>query len=60
MLVHRREVADQITEEVKNAARVFLAEASERPIGAARIEREDCLQVGRLLLGGMKLLGTEA
>ncbi len=59
-LVHGREVADEIAEQMDDAARIFLAEAAEHPIGAARIEREDRLEVRGLLLGDVQLLGAEA
>ena len=60
MLVHGRKVADQIAEQVQHAAGIFLAEAAQRAVSAAWIEREDRLQVRRLLLGNMELLGSEA
>ena len=57
--MHGGEVADQIAEEVQNPAGIFLAEAAERAVGAARIEWEDRFQMRRLLFGDVKLLGTE-
>src|SRR5262245_59378215 len=51
---------DQVAEEMDDAARIFLAETAERAVGAARIEREDRLQVRRGLLGGVELLGAES
>src|SRR5690242_2298695 len=50
---------DQVAEEMDDAAGIFLAEAAERAVGAARIEREDRLQMRRILLGGVELLGAE-
>ena len=55
-----REMTDQITKQVHDAAGIFVAEAAELAIGAARVEREDRLQMRRLLLGDGKLLGAEA
>ena len=60
VLMHRREMADQIAEQVDDAAGIFVAEAAELAIGAARIEREDGAQMRRLFLGDGKLLGAEA
>ena len=45
---------------MEHAAGIFLAEAAERAVGAARIEREDRFQMRRILPGGMELLGAEA
>src|SRR5262249_22647711 len=41
-------------------AGILLAEAAEHAVGAARIEREDRLEMRRLLLGDVELFGTEA
>src|SRR5262245_12826399 len=57
--MHRREVPDQITEQVNDTARIFVAKAAEFAVGAARIEREDCFEVWRLLLGDGQVLGAE-
>ena len=51
---------DQITEEVQHAAGIFLAEAAQRAVGAARIEWKNRLQMRRILLGGVQLLRAEA
>ena len=53
-------MAEQIAEQMEHPARIFLAEAAQLAIGAARIEREDRLQMRRLLLGDSELLGAEA
>jgi hypothetical protein len=53
------EVHDQIAEEVQHAAGIFLAEAAKHTERTARVEREDRLQVRRLLLGDVELLGAE-
>ncbi len=53
-------MADQIAEQVNDAAGIFVAEAAELAIGAARIERKDGAQMRRLFLGHRKLLGAEA
>ena len=45
---------------MQHAAGIFLAEAAQRAEGAARVEREDRLQVRRILLGGMELFGAES
>ena len=60
VLMHRREMADQIAEQMNDAARIFVAEAAKLAVGAARIERKDRLQMRRLLLGDGELLGAEA
>src|SRR5262249_36160025 len=57
--MHRREVPDQITEQMDDTARIFVAKAAEFAIGATRIEWEDCFEMWRLLLGDGKLLGAE-
>ena len=53
-------MADQIAEQMDDAAGIFVAEAAELAIGAARVEREDGVQMRRLFLGHRKLLGAEA
>ena len=60
VLMHRRKMADEIPEQVDDAARIFIAKTTEFAIGAAGIEREDRLEMWRLLLGDCKLLGAEA
>ena len=60
ILVHGGEMPDQIAEQMQHAAGIFLAEAAERAVGAARIERKDRLQMRRLLLGDMELFGAES
>ena len=60
VLMQGREVLDQVTEGVEHAAGIFLAEASQSAERATRVEREDRLQMRRILLGGMKLLRAEA
>src|SRR5690606_761579 len=60
VLVDRREMADQVAEGVDDAARIFVAEAAEEAVSAARINGEDGLQMRRLLFGYSKLLGAEA
>ena len=60
VLMHRREMADQITEQMDDAAGIFVAEAAELAISAARVEREDRFEMRRLFFGDRKLLGAEA
>ena len=45
---------------MQHAAWILLAEAAQRAVSAARIEREDRLERRRLLLGDVELLGAEA
>src|SRR4051794_19793311 len=54
------EMHDQVAEEMNNATGIFLAEAAQRAVGAARIERKDRLQMRRVLLGGVELLSAES
>ena len=60
VLMHRREMADQIAEQMDDAAGIFVAEAAELAVSAARVERENRAQMRRLFLGHRKLLGAEA
>ena len=57
--VDGREVIHQIAEGMQHAARIFLAEAAELAVGAARVVGEDGLELWRLLARGVKLLGSE-
>src|SRR5262249_5022560 len=59
-LMERGGMHDEIAEEVQHAPRLLLTEASEDAERAARVERKDRLEVRRLLLGGVELLGAEA
>ncbi len=52
-------MADQITEQMDDAAGILVAEAAELAIGAARVEREDRFEMRRLLFGDRELLGAE-
>src|SRR5271169_1626703 len=58
-LVQSGEMHDQVAEEVEHAAWIFLAEAAQRAERAARIERENRLQMRRILFGGVELLSAE-
>ena len=49
----------QIPEGVQHAARIFLTEAAELAVGAARVIGEDRLEKRRLLARGMELLRRE-
>ena len=49
----------EVAEEVHDAAGVLLAEAAERAVGAARVEREDRLEARRVLARDVDLLRTE-
>ena len=49
----------EIAKRVQHAARIFLAEAAEFPVGAARIVRKDRFQKRRLLARNVKLLGCK-
>ena len=60
VLVQSGEVHDQVAEKVQHAARIFLAETAQRAERAARIERENRLQMRRILFGGVELLRAEA
>jgi hypothetical protein len=59
-LVQSGEMHDQVAEEVEHAAWIFFAETAERAERAARIERENRLQMRRILFSSMELLGAEA
>src|SRR5215469_7876436 len=60
VLMHRREMPDQIAEKMDDSAGIFVAETTKLTISAARIEREDRLEMRRRLLGDYKLLGAKA
>ena len=58
--VNGGEMHDQITKQMYHAAGIFLAEATDRSVGPAWIEREDRLQMRRVLPSDKKLLRTKA
>ena len=60
VLVQGGKMHDQVSEEVEHPARIFFPKTAERAQRTARVEREDCLQMRRILLGGMELLRPES
>ena len=60
LLMGRRIDLQQKSKQVDDAAGIFVAKAAGIAVGAARIERKDRLEVGRLLLRRHELLGAEA
>ncbi|HEY7246487.1 MAG TPA: hypothetical protein VH678_21645 [Xanthobacteraceae bacterium] len=50
---------DEIAKEMQHAAGILLAEAAHHAVGAARVEREDRLEMRRALARDVQLLGAE-
>src|SRR5215470_10319459 len=57
--MHRREMPNQVTEEMNHPARIFVAKTAQFAKGAAGIERKDRFEVRRRLLGDRELLGAK-
>src|SRR5271163_4628725 len=58
--VYRGKMVHQIPEGVQHTAGIFLTEAAEFAVGAARVVGKDRLEKRRLLARGVELLGCES